>query len=187
MGFQNCSVLIVEDERIVAKDLQQTLRDFGYDAFAIASSADEAISCATRRCPDVVVMDIRIEGERDGIETAAILHDRFGVPVVYLTAHADDKTLDRAKRTEPHGYLLKPVKAAELRSAIEVSVYRARMEKRLRESERWLATTLRSISDAVISVDLAGNITFMNPAAEALAEIDAVDAVGRPAYEVLRL
>ena len=87
------SVLIVEDERIVAKDLQQTLNDMGYDAFAIASSADEALMRASEKCPDVVLMDIRIKGQRDGIETASLLRDRFGVPIVYLTAHADEAGL----------------------------------------------------------------------------------------------
>jgi len=181
------SVLIVEDERIVAKDLQETLAGLGYDAFAIASSADEAILRASDRCPDVVLMDIRIKGKRDGIETAEVLKQRFGVPVVYLTAHADDATIERAKLSEPHGYLLKPVKSAELRSAIEVAIYRADMEKRLRERERWYATTLRSISDAVMLVDLAGNITFMNPVAESLIGVNAAEVRGRPARDVLRL
>ncbi len=181
------SVLIVEDERIVAMDLQQTLAELGYDAYAIASSADEAILCASQRCPDVVLMDIRIKGRRDGIQTAEILRQRFGVPVVYLTAHADDATIDRAKKTEPHGYLLKPVKEAELRSAIEVCLYRHEMEKRLQERERWFSTTLRSIADAVVMVDLAGKITFMNPAAEALTGQKGVDAIGKHARDVLRL
>ena len=181
------SVLVVEDEGIVATDLQQTLDAMGYDAFAIASSGEEALSRASERCPDVVLMDIRIKGARDGIETAALLRERFGVPVIYLTAHADDATLERAKKTEPHGYLMKPVKAAELRSAIEVSIYKHEMETRLRERERWFSTTLRSIADAVITVDLAGNVTFMNPAAALLTGVSAEAAMGRPAREIVRL
>jgi PAS domain S-box-containing protein len=181
------SVLIVEDERIVAKDLQQTLSDLGYDAYAIAASADEAIARASERCPDVVLMDIRIRGKLDGIQTAEILRRQFGVPVVYLTAHADDATVERAKRTEPYGYLLKPIKSAELRSAIEVCLYKHEMEKRLRERERWLSTTLESVTDAVVSVDLAGRVTFMNSVAETLTGTTAADAVGRSAGEILRL
>ena len=181
------SVLIVEDEGIVALDLQQTLRDFGYDAYAIASSADEAIAVASKRCPDIVLMDIRIKGSRDGIETAQIFKDRFAVPVVYLTAHADERTLARAKQTAPLGYLLKPVKATELRSAIEVALYNHALETRLRERERWYSTTLRSIADAVISVDLAGRVTFMNPAAEVLTGVPAATAAGKPIREVLQL
>src|SRR6266567_478081 len=181
------SVLIVEDERIVAKDLQQTLAGMGYDAFAIASSAEEAVARASERCPDVVLMDIRIKGRRDGVETAEIMRQRFRVPVVYLTAHADDGTIDRAKKTEPYGYLLKPVNSAALRSGIELSLYKHEMEKRLRERERWFSTTLRSVADAVITVDLAGNVSFMNPVAEQLTGVKLRDALGRPARAIVRL
>ena len=186
-GPRPASVLIVEDERIVAKDLQQTLAGLGYDAFAIATSGDEAISRAAERCPDVVFMDIRIKGVRDGIETAQILRDRFDVPVVYLTAHADTATIERAKRTEPLGYLMKPVRAAELRSAIEVALYVHEMERRLRERERWYATTLRSMADAVIAVNLDAHITYVNPAAELLIGMTSQEALDRPVQQVMRL
>ena len=181
------SILIVEDERIVAKDLQETLQELGYDAFAIARSSEEALQVATERCPDLVLMDIRIKGPLDGIETATILRERFGVPVVYLTAHADGATLERAKVTEPYGYLIKPIKPDELRSAIEISIFRHDLNRRLRERERWYSTTLRSIADAVVAVDLAGKITFMNPVAELLTGVSAADALGRPAREIVRI
>lgn len=181
------SILIVEDEGIVAKDIQQTLRELGYDPYAIAGSGEAAIVCAAERCPDLVLMDIRINGPRDGIETAQLLRDRFGVPVVYLTAHADDATLERAKVTAPHSYLVKPVKVSELRSAIEVSLYRHSLERRQQERERWYATTLRSIADAVIAVDLTGAVTFMNPAAEQLTDTPAEAAIGRPARDIVHL
>ena len=181
------SVLIVEDEAIVAEDLRQTLADGGYDAFAIADSADQAIQHAAVRCPDVVLMDIRIRGRRDGIETAGILRERFGVPIIFLTAHADDATLARAQQVHPHGYLNKPVRYAELRSAIEIAVVRSEIERRLRESERWFSTTLHSIADAVITVDLAGVVTFVNPAAEHLIGLGRAELIGRPARDVLHL
>ena len=180
-------VLVVEDERIVARDLQEMLLEMGYDPYAVAASADEAIARAAERALDLALLDIRIRGSRDGITLAGLLREQFGVPVVFLTAHADDATLDRAKRTEPYGYLVKPVKAAELRSAIEIALFRHAMEKRLRESERWFATTLHSIADAVVTVDLAGNVRFMNAAAEALTGVSRADALGRPAREVVRV
>lgn len=161
------SVLIVEDERIFAKDLQQTLADMGYDAFAIAASADDAIVRASERCPDLVLMDIRIKGSRDGVDTAALLREQFGVPIVYLTAHADDATIERAKRTEPYGYLMKPVKSVELRSAIEVAIHRHAMDSRLRERERQSSTRL-PLTTPPVAVDLAGAVTFMTSAAENL-------------------
>ena len=180
-------ILIVEDERIVAKDLQHTLNAMGYDAFAIAASADDALRHAGERRPALVLMDIRIKGRQDGIETAALIRQRHGVPVVFLTAHADDATLERAKLTTPYGYLMKPVKAAELRSAIEISLHRHDMEHQLRERKRWFSTTLRSIDDAVITVDTAGRTTFVNPAAERLVGIAADLAIGRLAGDLVQL
>jgi len=182
-----CSILIVEDEPIVAKDLQQTLREMHYDAYAIAASAEDAIKRATEKCPDLVLMDIRIKGALDGIQTAEILREKFGVSVVYLTAHADEATIERATKTAPYGYLLKPIKSAELRSAIDVAVFKQKLDKSVRERERWFSTALRSVSDAVVSVDLSGKITYLNPAAEALIGAAAETAIGKSAEEVLQL
>jgi PAS domain S-box-containing protein len=181
------SILIVEDDRIVAKDMQQILVELGYDAFAIAASGDEAINRSAQRCPDLVLMDIRLKGHRDGIDTGDILGRRFGVPILYLTAHADDATVERAKKTEPFGYLIKPVTRAELRSAVEVSLYMHQMRKQLRERERWYSTTLRSMADAVIAVDLNGAVTLANPAAETLLGMSSDQIVGRPVQKVMRL
>jgi CheY-like chemotaxis protein len=119
---QTPAILIVEDERIVAKDLQQTLSGMGYDAFGIASSSEEALARAAEKRPDIVLIDIRIKGERDGIETAQDLRNQFGVSIVYLTAHADEVTIERAKKTSPDGYLIKPVKARDLKETIEIAV-----------------------------------------------------------------
>src|SRR5688500_826059 len=182
-----CSILIVEDETIVAKDLQFILRDLGYDAFAIAKSADEALKRAAERCPDLVLMDIRIKGRLDGIETAEILRERFGVSVIYLTAHADEATIERAARTGPYGYLLKPIKADELRSAVEVGFYRQRLDRSLRERERRFAAALQTVQDAVITTDSAGKVTFLNAAAESLIGMHAETAVGRQSSEVLKM
>lgn len=181
------SVLIVEDERIVARDLERTLIELGYAVVGNVSSGKAAIAKASERCPDIVLMDIHIEGDVDGIQTAEVLRARFDVPVVFLTAYGDDATIARAKRTEPHGYLVKPIRIVDLRGALEISVYRHRMEKSLHERERWYATTLESIADAVVSVDLGGNVIFMNPVAETLTGTRAADALGRPAREILQL
>jgi len=181
------SVLIVEDEAIIAENLRELLLSLEYDAFAIASSSEEAVAWASERCPDVVLMDIRIKGKLDGIATAQLLGERFDVPIIYLTAHADAATVERAKKTSPHGYLVKPVRAPDLRSAIEIAHYKHSMERQLRARERWFSTSMRSIADAVITVDLAGKITFMNPAAESLVALTHEDAQGRSAHEVLRL
>ena len=187
VNSHRCSILIVEDEPIVAKDLQQTLREMNYDAFAIAPSADEAIKRAAERCPDLVLMDIRIKGSRDGIETARIFREQFGVSVIYLTAHADEATIQRAAETAPYGYLLKPIKSAELRSAIEIAAFRQEMEKCAHDRERRFRVALNSVSDAVVTVDLAGRVTYLNPAAESLIGMSADAAIGRSADELMQL
>jgi two-component sensor histidine kinase/CheY-like chemotaxis protein len=152
------AVLIVEDERLVARDLQRTLQGFGYDAFAIAASAEEALARAQERCPAVVLMDIRIRGDLDGIETAKLIRARFACAVVYLTAHADSDTLERATATAPHGYLQKPVRPAELRSAIEISLHKRRSEERWQEGQRWVETALDTSGEAVVALSEDGVI-----------------------------
>jgi diguanylate cyclase (GGDEF)-like protein/PAS domain S-box-containing protein len=144
-------ILVVEDETIVAKDLQQTLCDMGYDAFAIAATAEEAMARASERSPDLVMMDIRLKGQADGIKTAAILKQKCGSAVIYLTAHADDTTIQRAKKTEPYGYLLKPVKSAELRGMIEIALYRRELDaarERAAELESRLADKALELSSS---------------------------------------
>jgi two-component system, cell cycle sensor histidine kinase and response regulator CckA len=180
------TILIVEDERAIAKDLKRTLESFGYEVLAMASTADDAIRLVSERCPDLALMDIRIQGERDGIEAAEILRLRFGVPVIYLTAFVDAETLARAKTTEPLGYLLKPVRPDELRSAVEIALHRHEAERGLRAREHLLATTLRSIGEGIVSTDIAGRITFMNPVAESLTGRRTEAVRGRPLGEVLR-
>ncbi|HEY2677426.1 MAG TPA: PAS domain-containing protein [Steroidobacteraceae bacterium] len=161
------AILIVEDERIVAKDLQQTLTEMGYDAFAIASSAEEAVACACTKCPDVVLMDIRIKGQEDGIQTAAILKRKFPVSVIYLTAHADEAMIDRAKRTEPDGYLLKPVQSVELRSMIEIALYKRQIDDvrdKLRSSEHRLYMIADNVPISIGYFDPQGRVQFANRA-----------------------
>jgi two-component system cell cycle sensor histidine kinase/response regulator CckA len=180
-------ILIVEDERIIAKDLQRSLLQLGYDVAPPVATAEAAIQAASEACPDLVLMDIHIGGTQDGIETAQILRSRFDTPVVYLTAFADPETVARAALTEPLGYLVKPVKPDELRAAVEIALHKHQMERRLRERERWFSITLTSIGDAVISTDPQGAVTFMNRAAEALTGRRAEYARGQPLASLLRL
>ena len=180
------AVLVVEDERIVGRDIQYSLRELGYDAYALASSADEAVKHCEARRPDIVLMDIRIRGAEDGIEAARRLRDTFDVPVVFLTAHADEATVERARRAEPYGYLLKPLHIAEVRSAIEVGIYKHANERRQRAADRMYSSALHSMIDPVICVDQGGAITFMNAAAETLTGVDRVRAVGFPLDEVVK-
>ncbi|MDK2947151.1 Response regulator receiver domain-containing protein [Methanolobus vulcani] len=121
-------ILVVEDENIVALELKKRLKKLGYQVPSVAASGIEAINKAEGFLPDLVIMDIRLKGDMDGIQTAQIIHERFNIPVIYLTAHSDDETLKRAKKTEPYGYILKPFEEDELRTAIEIAVYKHQME-----------------------------------------------------------
>ena len=136
-------MLIVEDESIVAHDIQHTLEAFGYKPLDIAASAEEAMAQASEQRPDVVLMDIRIKGPLDGLATAKLLQQQFDVPIVYLTAHADVATIEKARETHPQAYLLKPVKAAELRAAIELALNNHEAAKHLREGKDKVETELR--------------------------------------------
>ena len=120
--MDNVQILIVEDEAIVSMDLRYKLEAMGYSVPAEINSGKEAVDAAARLQPDVVLMDIRLSGEMDGIEAAEEIRRRFDIPVVYLTSHSDEDTLARAKRTEPSGYILKPFFDAELRAVVEMAI-----------------------------------------------------------------
>src|SRR5436190_21939620 len=120
----NAQILLVEDESIVAKGIQHDLRSMGYDVPVIASSAEEAIEKVAETYPDLVLMDIVLKGDTDGIEATRKMRDRFDIPVIYLTAYEDDETLKRARLTEPFGYLLKPYEEKELHTTIQMALYK---------------------------------------------------------------
>ena len=177
-------VLVVEDESVVSKDIQESLKGLGYAVCGTAFAGEEAIRKAEALQPDLVLMDIVLKGDIDGVEAAETIRSRFHVPVIYLTAYSDEHTLNRAKVTEPSGYILKPFDERELHTTIEVAMYRHTMQKKLKESERWFATTLKSIGDAVIATNTEGRITFMNPVAELLTGWNHAEALGRDLSEV---
>ena len=127
-------ILIVEDESIIALDIQNSLTNSGYDVVAIADCATEALDYATQLRPDLVLMDIRIRGDRDGVQTAATIRNELNLPVIYLTAHADENTLQRAKITAPFGYILKPFEDRELITTVEIALSRHQAEAAIRES-----------------------------------------------------
>lgn len=136
-------VLIVEDDALIAEDLKRRLIMAGHTVCGIASNGEEALNMAVRLRPKLVLMDIHLNGEMDGIEAAGRIRRRIRVPLVYLTAHADDETLGRAKDTEPVGYVVKPFTQCQLHSAIEMAICTHRREVRMEESRRHLAWTLR--------------------------------------------
>jgi two-component system, cell cycle sensor histidine kinase and response regulator CckA len=181
------AVMVVEDEQLIAKDIADTLTKLGYDVTGTVSSAEACVESAAARRPDLVLMDIHLQGELDGIDAARMLRERFDIPVVFLSAYADEGTVARAKQSAPLGYLLKPFRKSELRSAVEVGLFRHQMERQLRDRERWFSTTLRAIGDAVVAVDASGQVSFMNRAAETLIGRTENGAKGQPLGELFRL
>lgn len=121
-------ILIVEDEAVVSLDIARRLEKMAYEVIARVASGEEAIAAIAAEPPDLVLMDINLQGSLDGIETAAKIDRDYQIPVIYLTAYAGDSTIGRAKETNPYGYILKPFKERELRAAIEVALQRKRAE-----------------------------------------------------------
>lgn len=180
-------ILVVEDEGIVATAIKTELEQFGYAVPDVAASADEAVEKALRKKPDLVLMDIRLKGDKDGIEAAREIHDRCGIPVVYLSAFGDSATVARARETEAFGYLLKPYEERELQTTVEMALAKHRAERKLAETELWLAATLEGIDDAVIATDLENQVHIMNLAGEALTGWRIEDVVGNPVDAVCNL
>lgn len=173
-------IVVVEDESIVAEHITRSLQKLGYSVSSVANTGEKAIAEVEENRPDLVLMDIVLQGEMDGIETAKQIRSRFNIPVVYLTAYSDEKILGRAKITEPFGYVIKPFSERELRINIEIALYKHKMELELKESERWLSATLNSLGEAVIATDKNGIIKIMNPFAEILTGRKREEALGKP-------
>jgi len=121
-------ILIVEDEAVVSLDISRRLEKMGYEVMGRLASGEEAIAAIQEERPDLVLMDINLQGEIDGIETATKLYKEHNLPVIYLTAYAGESTLERAKESKPYGYILKPFKERELHAAIEIAISRHETE-----------------------------------------------------------
>lgn len=180
-------ILVVEDESIVAEDIKRTLQNLGYVVSAVVSSGEEAVKVIEHKNIDLILMDIVLQGELDGIETAEQIRSQVNVPIVYLTAYSDEKILERAKVTEPFGYIIKPFKERELHINIEIALHKHQMENKLKESRKWYSTTLKSIGDGVVAADSHGNVSYMNPVAESMTGWKLDKAAGKPLEEVYNI
>jgi PAS domain S-box-containing protein len=161
-------ILIVEAEGFIANDLARRLNSSGYSIPSIASSGIDALKHIKDNKPDLVLMDVSLQRERDGISAGRKVISTYDVPVIYLTAYADNVILKEVKKSGAYGFLVRPFKDTELISTLELALYRHSADKHLKESENRLSTTLNSINDAVISTNKDGMIIFMNPLAELL-------------------
>lgn len=132
------NILIVEDESIVAKDIQHSLKKLGYTVVAICSNGEDAINAAEEFKPDLVLMDIMLKGDMSGIEAANQIREKHKIPVIYLTAYADESTLNKAKVTEPYGYIIKPFKEIDLHTSIEMAIYKHEKESDVKKERDFL-------------------------------------------------
>ena len=180
-------IVVVEDEAIVAMELEMQLQAIGYQVIARFARGEEAAERVPGLAPDVVLMDIRLAGTMDGIEAARRIRETLDVPIVYLTAHSDDDTFSRARATDPVAYVLKPFDRRSLKAALDLGVFRHATEVKLRGMERWLTSTLRSMGDAVIAIGLDGRVRNLNDVAAAITGWTNAEAAGRPVLEVLPL
>ncbi|MBM3240634.1 response regulator [Candidatus Poribacteria bacterium] len=155
-------IMVVEDETIVALEIQSILKILGYAVSTVVSSGEEAIRKTAETRPDLVLMDIKLEGDVDGVMAAEQIRVLFGIPVIYLTAYADKDTLQRAKITEPYGYILKPFEKRELHAAIEMALHKYKVEKALRESERKYRTLFEGSKDVVFISTPDGKLVDIN-------------------------
>ena len=184
---EKARIMVVEDEAVISMEIQDRLTKMGHSICGTAASGEEAVSIATAKRPDLILMDVQLRGEVDGVQTAKRIRDLIEIPVIYLTAFADDRTVERAKLTQPFGYLIKPFSEKELYAAIEMALYKNSMEARVRDSERRYATTIRCIADCVIVTDTDMKITLMNPAAQSVTGWKQEEAVGKKLDEVCKL
>ncbi len=171
-------ILVVEDEAVTAIDIQNTLQKLGYDVPATVASGEEAIVKAKEEKPDLILMDIMLAGQMDGIEAAKQIRSRFNIPVVYLTAHSDDEILKRAKITEPFGYIVKPFGDRCLKTTVEMALYKAEIDNKLRASKASFFNIVEKSTDGVVIVDKGGIVHFVNHATETLFGRKAKDLVG---------
>jgi two-component system cell cycle sensor histidine kinase/response regulator CckA len=160
--------MVVEDEGLIALDLRRHLENFGYVVPVVTKTADDAVRFQAEHLPDLILMDIHLKGEKDGIDAAAEIRKNSDVPIIFVTAHADPATIERAKMTEAAGYIVKPFVSINIRAQIEVALHKHQFERKLRQSEALYSTTLQNIGEAVITTGIDGKVEFMNPAAERL-------------------
>lgn len=185
--MQQKKILIVEDEGVVALSLQSLLTKMGYTIVGTAITGDEAIILAKEKHPDVILMDIHIKGSLDGIQTTEKINEFSDVPVIFLTAYADDETVSRALKTRSHSYLVKPVNQRELYSNIEFAIYKRRLHDRIGTSRENIELFLTKIKDAGFILDLRNRIVFSNPGAEVLTGYRTEEMIGMNFFDLMNL
>lgn len=173
-------IMIVEDEIIVAKDIQRILKKLGYDAFDPFANGKKALDSIEKLNPDIVLLDINLKSsEIDGIQVAEQIHQHYQIPFIFLTAFSDKTTLERAKLTEPYGYIIKPFEEDDIRTAIEIAFYKYTKDLEMQNKGNRFAAALESLEVAVIITDANEKVIFMNKMAETLTGCLKQEALGK--------
>ena len=181
-------ILVVEDEAIIARNICRTLEKLEFAVVGTCATGEAAVASAEDLKPDLVLMDIRLEGAAmDGVQAADVIRQEADIPVIFITAHTDAATLERAKITGPTGYIVKPIVERDLHAAIEVGLHKAEMERRLAVSERSLRSVMRCVADGIIVADADARVRSVNPEAERITKWSAGEAGGRSLEEVFEL
>ena len=180
-------ILIVDDEANVAGLMKQILQEFGYIVLDICRSGEDAVKKAGELKPDLILMDILLGGDLDGVAAAEQIRSEYNIPIVYVTAYSDLSTLQRARISRPYGFLCKPFKEPELRATIEIALYRHRTEPHAAQVEAWTLDGLRSMADPVVITDDKGHVIFMNVPAEKLTGWNMDEARGTALTEIFQV
>ncbi len=181
------SILVVEDEVLVARDISARLGRMGYEVVGTAARGEDAIELALEHIPDLILMDINLKGEMDGIEAATHIGESASIPIIFCTAYSNDEILKRAKITSPYGYVLKPFDNRELEINIEIALFKHKVEQDLAQTRLNLDATLSNVSDGVIATRGDGEIVFVNPVAESIIGCPASSHEGKNVVNVLKL
>lgn len=172
------NVLIVEDEALVALEIRECVEHLGHNVFAVVDTAESAVQHALAQKPDLVIMDIRLKGPMDGIEAASLIRKSANVPVIFLTAYSGDDFLERAKITEPYGYLLKPIHEEQLESAIRMTMHKHSRDLKRKMSMDGLSAVLSALPGGIVVVDPTMTVKYINRKTEELTGAIAKSAVG---------
>ncbi|MCK4654546.1 MAG: response regulator [Candidatus Cloacimonetes bacterium] len=172
-------ILIVEDEKIVAEDIKRTLVNYHYEVCSMLSYGEEAVLKAKELLPDLILMDIMLEGEMDGIEAAEKIYKEFGIPVIFLTAYANEKILKKAAQSSPFGYLIKPLEDRELRASIEMALYKSKMENTLKASRSFLWTVIDTVPNFIFIKDKESKYVMVNKALADLYNTSPKEMIGK--------
>jgi PAS domain S-box-containing protein len=155
-------ILVVEDEFVTGSEIRSRLTEMGYDVPKVVATGEDAIRMAGEFNPDIVVMDITLKGEMNGIQAADQIRTRYGIPIVYLTAHSDDATIKKAIITEPFGYLIKPLEERAFKTTIQMALYKHSMDEKVKERDRTIQALLNTTTDAMLLLDNDGNVLGAN-------------------------